>query len=441
MDGSGPGSRVHAAAIATTATAAKSRRAAGAAPPRRRPGSLDIAPEYRKTGTASVPAAGRLAAMRSRTPTRFVAGALAVAALIAGCTGEPEPRRHGDSEACRFAVGRARAGDVPVAIDGTAPDDLWAVGAHYEGGAGVPYARRWDGETWRATPVQIVSDAIAGFHDVVAVSQDEAWAVGSMRGKEPMTERWDGTAWSDVPVPATGADEAELFAVTAPDDRPWAVGRARFGLRWHPLVMRWDGRAWVAERLRAPIGVDAALRDVDAAAPDDVWAVGWNVGPDGRFRTLALRSTGRRWRRVATPDPAVGDHVLSAVAAVGKEAWAVGWVTPDAGSDVPLVLLWAEATWRVIPVPSLGGRAQLTDVVAPASDDVWIAGRVTDGTQTFRSLILHWDGRRIREVATPDVGAEDDTLAGIAVVDGFPWAVGTSVDAEGRYTSLTLSGC
>jgi hypothetical protein len=375
--------------------------------------------------------------------SRLVAVGLVLAVLSAGCTGEErERRRHEDSTTCRFAAGRARAGDVPAALDGTAADDLWVVGAHYEGGAGIPFARRWDGEGWQTARVELVPAANAGFHDVVAVSGREAWAVGSLRGREPMSQRWDGSVWVGEPVTSVGADEAELFSVAAAGDRRWAVGRARFGLRWSPLVMGWDGSSWRADDAPTFHGVDAALHGVDALTPDDAWAVGWTADPGGRLRTLALRFDGEGWRRVRTPNPGPGDHLLSSVAVAAEdEAWAVGWSVRGDGPDRPLILRWDGARWRPVPAPDFEGRAQLVDIAAPEVGEAWAAGRVTDDTETFGSLVLAWDGERWTEVETPDVGAEDDTLAGIAVVNGFPWAVGTSVDLEGRYTSLTLSGC
>src|SRR5918992_648622 len=105
------------------------------------------------------------------------------ASLVAGCTGGDDRRRHTETDGCRFEVGRSRKGEIPLAIDGTGRDDIWVVGAAYEGGHGVPFARRWDGEAWRATRVEALPEAISGFHDVAAISEDEAWAVGSLRGR------------------------------------------------------------------------------------------------------------------------------------------------------------------------------------------------------------------------------------------------------------------
>src|SRR5919109_4664555 len=100
--------------------------------------------------------------------SRRIAAACLAAALINGaCT-------DGDGGSvdttCSFEVAEPRRGDVPVGVDALAPDDVWVVGSHYEGGAGSPYARRWDGSEWRATKVETIDEGNAGFHDVAAVS-------------------------------------------------------------------------------------------------------------------------------------------------------------------------------------------------------------------------------------------------------------------------------
>jgi hypothetical protein len=375
-----------------------------------------------------------------RQLVRTAAVALAVAILAAACTGDEDRRERRSATGC--VVSERRRGDVPIAMEGTGRDDVWVVGAHYEGGAAIPYARWWDGERWDAVPVEVVGDANAGFHDVVALSPDDAWTVGSLRAREPMAQRWDGAAWTSVPVPDLRFVESELMSVTAagPDD-VWAVGRGLSERRWRPLILRWDGRTWEQEDVPG-VAADATLRGASAAAPDDAWAVGWTVGAGGRHRTLALHFDGSSWGIVATPNPGVGHHVLSSVAAVSPdEAWAVGWSIGPDGRDRPLVLRWDGGRWRPATVPTIGGRAQLIDVAARASGDVWVAGRVTDRTETFATLILHGNGAEWRRVPTPDVGADDDTLAAVAVGDGSVWVAGTAVDAEGGYSSLVLGGC
>jgi hypothetical protein len=371
-----------------------------------------------------------------KVSVRLAAASLALAIGATACTGGDD-HRGANGTGCRFEIAQPHRGDVPMSVDALTSHDVWVVGAHYEGGAGAPYARRWNGDTWAAVPVELVADANAGFHDVAAVSADDAWAVGNLRAREPMVQRWDGDAWTSVTVPAPGVI-SELFSVTATEaGAVWAVGRSLEGSRWRTLILRSNGRTWTRVEAPTPRGADAALRGVDATGPRDAWAVGWSVSR-GRFRTLALHYDGTSWAIVRTPD----QGLLSSVVAVGvDEAWAVGWIIGADGRDRPLVLRWNGDRWRSERVPGIVGRAQLTDVAADGPDDVWAAGRATDRTETFAPLLLRRDRGTWERIATPDVGADDDTLAGVTVAAGSPWGVGTSVDAEGRYTSLILSGC
>lgn len=377
---------------------------------------------------------------------RRIVAPLLVAALIGvACTGEPGPRRHGEVEDCVFRPTGERVGDVPAGIDGVAADDVWVVGARYKGGTSTPYAARWNGEAWHDARVTEIEAEIAGFQDVAAAPGDQAWAVGSLRTREPIAFSWDGSIWRPDPIPpleALRADEAELDGVATAGRRVWAVGRARTGRRWVPLVMGRRGGAWRRAAAPSPPGVDAALRGVDASAPDDVWAVGWTAGRGGRLGTFAMHHDGSSWRRVPTPSTGGSYDVLAAVDAVSAdEAWAVGWAIDASGVDRPLILRWDGDRWSIVPGADVGGATQLISVSVPSPGSVWIAGRSKDETQTFTSFVLRRAGDAWARVPTPDGGAEDDTLAGIAVVDGFPWTVGSTLGADQRYRSLLLSGC
>jgi hypothetical protein len=376
---------------------------------------------------------------------RIVAPLLAAVLVGAACTGEPEPRRHGEVEECVFRPTGERVGDVPAGIDGVAADEVWVVGAHYKGGTSTPYAGRWNGEAWRDARVAEVEAEIAGFQDVAVGEGNAAWAVGSLRSREPIAFSWDGSVWRPDPIPTLAtlqAEEAELYGVAASGRTVWAVGRARTDRRWVPLVMRRRGGAWERAAAPPPSGVDASLRGVDASAPDDVWAVGWTAGRGGTLGTFAMHHDGSSWRRVPTPGSGGSYDVLAAVDAVSAdEAWAVGWAIDASGVDRPLILRWDGARWSIVPAPEVDGATQLISVSAPEPGSVWIAGRAKDETQTFTSFVLRRAGDAWSRVPTPDGGQEDDTLAGIAVVDGFPWTVGSTLGADQRYRSLLLSGC
>ena len=90
--------------------------------------------------------------------------------------------------------------------------------------------------------------------------------------------------------------------VVAPHD-VWVVGQQLdpTGLKW-PLILHRDATGW-AEVSFARDGwdVNAWLVAVDAAASDDVWAVG-NYRAGGPWYPLALHFDGYTWTRVPMPD-------------------------------------------------------------------------------------------------------------------------------------------
>jgi hypothetical protein len=108
---------------------------------------------------------------------------------------------------------RGRASHLtPGALDGSASNDVWAVGSDATGSFLIA---RWDGSIWRAVKAELpsgIEDANLALHDVVAPSADEAWAVGgyqltSRAGTlhlveyHPVLEHWDGSQWRLVQLP------------------------------------------------------------------------------------------------------------------------------------------------------------------------------------------------------------------------------------------------
>lgn len=89
-----------------------------------------------------------------------------------------------------------------LAMDGTSPDDIWAVGfkGPEGGGSRSSYVRHWDGRSWKT----VDSPYVAGGHleSVTAIAADDVWAVGAS-GYETLNlaEHWDGTSWTLVSVP------------------------------------------------------------------------------------------------------------------------------------------------------------------------------------------------------------------------------------------------
>ncbi|MEU5896208.1 MULTISPECIES: hypothetical protein [Streptomyces] len=136
------------------------------------------------------------------------------------------------------------------ALDGTAGDDLWAVGFRTSGpgvdGAGgelsQPAAMHWDGTSWTSTPTPsyrfpepVPPEPGASLDGVEVVSPKEAWAFGSHTfnhgevEEEPPIEhillRWDGSRWHERKV-ARGDDCLSRNIVTHGED-----GGLLFGVR------------------------------------------------------------------------------------------------------------------------------------------------------------------------------------------------------------------
>src|SRR5256885_2131781 len=74
--------------------------------------------------------------------------------------------------------------DLLAAVDGVAPNDLWAVGNlgsdGYGGGTVAGMVLRWDGAAWTRVPVPgDPGVSITQFRDVLALAANDVWIVGT----------------------------------------------------------------------------------------------------------------------------------------------------------------------------------------------------------------------------------------------------------------------
>jgi hypothetical protein len=329
-------------------------------------------------------------------------------------------------------------------LSGTSGSNLWAVGAHFEGGKGTPLAQMWNGSRWRLVPVPNIGTSVSGLHDVVAIAPDIAWAVGHASGRVPMIQRWDGAEWHLVsaPVPGTGTAELLGVAATSPSD-VWAVGKTSAGPDARTLVERFDGTGWrIVPSPNVGPG-DNVLRDVDALSRSDAWAVGWRI-EGRRYRTLAAHWDGQAWRAVDTPNVGTGDNFLSGVVRVStKDVWAVGWTSTRDDTSRTLIEHWDGSRWSIVSSPNPGsGANSLFGVDATSGTDVWTVGSYSDETGGFRSLVERWDGSTWQAAPAASAGPVASLLSGVTTTDGSAvWVVGTSVDPGGSYRSLVERTC
>jgi hypothetical protein len=335
------------------------------------------------------------------------------------------------------AAGQLSPSQAPDQFDGghlngvvaRTSSDVWAVG-NYEDAAGVQRTliKHWDGTRWHrlATPNPGGKDG-SGLGDVDADSASDAWAVGSYEVKFKMKSlvlHWDGSSWQQVPSPNShNPSFFDYFGgvrALSPTD-VWLVGAAGF----RPMTWHWDGSAWQR------VGVSrfsrthfAFLQEVTAASPSDIWAVG-SYGRGAGSRTLAEHWDGSRWHHVPTPSPGDGAYTTfwSVDAAATDDVWAVG-DSFKGSTDAAVIEHWDGTQWSVATPKGLG-FSQLFGVTARAGDDAWASGSDDAG-----GLMLHWDGTSWSPVAIPN---QKD--AGLERIDADArddaWVVGGQSDGSG----------
>jgi hypothetical protein len=319
------------------------------------------------------------------------------------------------------------------------PEDAWAVGYHEDPNAlgDRALAQHWDGMAW-----SIVSAPGLVLNAVAAASSRDVWAVGAdSQGANVL--RWDGTSWSVAfSVPHDAVSGANLVDIAASSQRDvWVVG-AKFLQTGRPttLIAHWDGAAWQIVLGAEPPGARSSwLTGVSPISPYDVWAVGSYTTDNAH--PLTEHWDGRQWRIVPTPDPSGPDQVntLDAVAAVShNQVWTLGrhFVFHDWR---PFVLLWRHKIWNEVPTPELACRNSLVGVAALASHDVWGVGSEGCPVDVEHTLTEHWDGKEWQRVHSPDLGAEINRLTSVSGTGAEDvWAVGYWYDPNGRAVTMIL---
>ena len=338
-----------------------------------------------------------------------------------------------------------------AAIDGTGPNDLWAVGS-YAGGLGGIYQTltlHWNGVQWSIVSSPNLGSGHNQLDGVAVIAANDAWAVG-FTGSYPgpfqtLALHWNGVQWSVVPTPNSpnGMSLGAVAAVSQTD--VWAVGGALV-TGGTSLIEHWNGTQWSIVQSSEPPGTtESALNSVAVVTQNDIWAVGsfadstiagqtltehytstcpantpTSTPTDGPSptptATLSPTCIPAEWRSVplATTTP---DTYLFAVDAISRnDAWAVGsWYDQTSGGAH--IEHWNGQGWSVVPAPVGAGIGTLFAVDAVSANDIWAVGDA--------NLIIHWNGSQWSLLPTPQINGA--ALRGVdAVSANDVWAVGSS---------------
>jgi hypothetical protein len=331
--------------------------------------------------------------------------------------------------------------DRPVAIAGSASDDVWAVGERLPDPRHVfPLLEHWDGHRWAYSAGAPLGGRQAYLTSVAALTSDDVWAVGNFASvgpvpPAPLIEHWNGRSWSLQPTrDLTRLKSALPYTVTsvaalAPDD-VWVLGTP--GSNSSDVYLHWNGTSWKVSR-GPNIGVhygSAAMQVIAADQRGRLWAAGgWMRGygeagvPGGG---TVERWNGRQWevnRHAAWKEP------LTKVAPVAPDdMWAIAggsFTTAGTYGLSPVrVLHWNGSIWKVELSLGEASSVDLTGLAAISADDAYVTGSYLTTRQPF---IKHWDGTRWRSQPLGPAGhAQPRASVGLTVTfDGSIAALDT----------------
>jgi hypothetical protein len=182
------------------------------------------------------------------------------------------------------AISVGTLGTALLGVDGTGPDDIWAVGYDWTPSyQDQPVVEHWDGTGWT------VMENDPGGTDAVLTSvsdegPDDVWAVGYTDGFQPFAEHWDGSAWSVSSVPSSNAVELLRGVVDLSPDDAWAVGSSYVAGTtdaYEGVYAHWDGSQWTSGSLPTPpggsnrIGKGLQIRGLSVApGSSQLWTAG-----------------------------------------------------------------------------------------------------------------------------------------------------------------------
>jgi len=326
-------------------------------------------------------------------------------------------------------------------VDATSSTNAWAVG-YYDASTAPwqrPLAARWNGTGWTlaSPPTPSAGGWLGG---VDGSASNDVWAVGAA-GTSPLIQRWNGAAWSTVSAPLPpAATSAILSGVrTFGAGNAWAVGSAVVpgsSPSNRSMIQRWDGTNWSIVPSPSPDPAQNPLVAVDGVTADDLWAVG-NKGDDGygggTVAGLVLHWNGSTWTQAAIPGADSTFSIITlhdVVAPAADDVWVVGSAFHrQLFREVPYLLHWNGQTWQhsTIPNPPAGAFHSVTALTATK---VYAVG--TNG------LVARWNGTSWVRETTPSPGASNALLAAAAIGTATVWAVGWQTNSGGTLRTLAM---
>jgi hypothetical protein len=280
------------------------------------------------------------------------------------------------------------------AIDCTSPNACTAVGQ--SGRVGL--VERWNGSVWSQVPVP---GSAGPLHAISCASSNSCMAVGANRCGGPVAERWDGKTWKDSPLrlSATINQCASVFnGVSCTSARFCLAAGAPNALE------SWNGERWSIKRARTVM--NSGFNSVSCAT-SKACAVGGGWGSGGGGGRLLEFWDGRHFSMTLRHDD--NGRVAASVNGISCPSKAMCLSVAGDADGFAFADSWNGRSWRNIPVDSspIGG---LTGVSCTSSRSCVVVG---SGGYPSPATVESWNGEVLRPMLN-DLMSTFSGLSGIS---------------------------
>jgi hypothetical protein len=168
----------------------------------------------------------------------------------------------------------------------------------------------------------------------------------------------------------------------------------------------------------------------------------------------AVHWNGRKWAKVATPQPAGAarqadqNQLYGVACSTGSDCWAVGDYTNSAGAFLNEALHWNGKSWKLVatPNPQGTGRGEQNvtyGVSCSSKSNCLSVGYGFDHSGAYVNQALRWNGKRWVAVSVPQPGGRHANsygyLQGLSCLTASDcWADGGYRNAAGAYLNEAL---
>ena len=344
--------------------------------------------------------------------TRLLISILLLAALA------PHPARSQEDWTVVPLATIGEGDDCFSGVDGTSPNDVWAVGTWQNPYVFKSLIQHFDGTSWTKLPAPDTGSR-QWLEDVLAISPQSAIAVGSYivgtSTGQPLAMEWNGAEWAlmATPVFEGGADFEAIDR--SPAGTIWVAGFL-YGTAF--LARRSEG-GWDIVYAPHVGGERNNFHDLDARSDTEIWAVGTRSERMGQRMLLIQRYDGNgNWTTFDIQSPGGMDRFTGVRAFAANDVWATGYYYDRTlFLDQPMIMHYDGVSWTRTQVPAYpGGSVVLESVAATAPDDIYVVGTYSPTGGIQGPFMLHYDGVSWTDVTLPPTGGSYEWLLGLGTI-------------------------